>query len=282
MNWKVALSTSICLSQPLLEVLPRLKNAGFKLIEATALTSHLDYKDLDSVHKIRDEMDRLGMQTVSMHAPYSESIDLTMLRESDRKLSVEELLAAADALRVLGGTKLVVHAGSVNEDANKQKKERLKQSLHSLTEINNYCQKTGVELVIENMLGHLVGGREDELQWFLARLPRQNLGFCLDTGHAFLSGKLLKYVKIFAPYLALVHAHDNKGTYDDHLPPGEGKINWSQFLGALADAKFNGEIVIEVLSGKEDNSVLERTWQSICFLKDTCADKLCSINLEGG
>jgi len=267
MNWPIALSTGILLDQPLLEVLLQIKEAGFKLIEVTAHAMHFDYKDLDLVTRVRDKMDNLDLHTVSMHAPYGESIDLTMLDEGDRKRSVAEVTAAVDALRILGGTKLVVHAGSVVNEANKDIPGRMSQSLRSLTEIYGYCQRSNIKLVIENMLGHLVGGRNEELQWILKRLPQQNLAICLDTGHSFLAGNLQKSIRIFAPYLTLVHAHDNNGVYDDHLPPGEGKINWPQFLDALTGTGFGGEIVIEVQNKGEDSSILRQAWHSACFLK---------------
>lgn len=126
MNWNVALSSGIFLSQPLLQVLAPIREAGFKFVEVSAHAGHFDYQNLDLVTRIRAEMDRLGLHTVSVHAPYSESIDLTMLDESDRKRSVVAVEAAADALRILGGTKLVVHAGSIVDEANKQIPETLR------------------------------------------------------------------------------------------------------------------------------------------------------------
>jgi sugar phosphate isomerase/epimerase len=280
MNWKIALSTGIFLNKPLLGVLADIKESGFKLVEVSAHPVHFGYKNMDTVKKIRAEMDRLGLCTISMHAPYSELIDITMLRESDRKRSVAEVEAAIDALTVLGGSKLVIHAGSIVDEANEEIPERLSQSLRSLTEIYDYCLQSKIKLVIENMLGHLVGGRIEELQWILARLPQENIGVCIDSGHGFLGGNLMKSIKLFAPYLALVHAHDNNGTYDDHLPPGEGKIDWPQFLDALYGAGFGGEIVIEVQGNKKGRSLLKRARQSACFLKDCSRGKAYSVIID--
>ncbi len=279
MNWNVALSTGIFLSEPLPTILPRIRESGLRLIEVSAFTAHFDYKDLDLVQKTGDDMHKLGLRAISMHSPYSKEIDVTMLNEVDRKHSVAEIEIAIDALAILGGTKLVVHAGSEAEEANGQIPKRLSQSLRSLTEIYNYCQKRDIKLVIENMLGHLVGGRIQELQWILSRLPRQNVGVCLDSGHSFLAKNLLKAVRTFAPNLSLVHAHDNKGIYDDHLPPGEGKIDWPKFLDALAAARFEGDIVIEVLGGNGGRDVLERVRQSVVFLKDCSLGKTYSLDV---
>jgi sugar phosphate isomerase/epimerase len=280
MNWNIALSTGIFLNKPLLGILADIKEVGFKFVEVSARIGHFDYKNIDEVNKVRAEMDRLGLYTISMHAPYSESIDITMLQESDRKSSVAEVEAAIDALMVLGGSKLVIHAGSIVEEANEEILERLSQSLRSLTEIYDYCLQSKIKLVIENMLGHLVGGRIEELQWILARLPQENIGVCIDSGHGFLGGNLVNNIRAFAPYLALVHAHDNNGTYDDHLPPGEGKIDWPQFLYALYGTGFDGEIVIEVQHRKKGRSLLERARQSACFLRDCSRGKPYSVIID--
>lgn len=48
----------------------------------------------------------------------------------------------------------------------------------------------GVRLVLENMLSHLLLGREMDLHWFLKTLAPWRPGFCLDTSHAHLAGNL--------------------------------------------------------------------------------------------
>jgi sugar phosphate isomerase/epimerase len=55
------------------------------------------------------------------------------------------------------------------------------------------------------------------------------MGYFRELSLFFLAGNLLKNIKMFVPYLALVHAHDNNEVYDDHLLPGEGKIDWINF-----------------------------------------------------
>ena len=209
MSWDVTLSSGMFLRQPLLQVLALIGQAGFHRIQVSAFPSHFDYHDRDAISRVRQGMNGLGLRATSLHAAYSEEIDLTLLEEQQRLRAVAEVKAAADALAALGGSTLVLHAGSTAEKANQQVAWRLRQSVSSLEAIYNYCQKRSLNLALEDMLGHLVGGRTEELEWMLAQLPEQGVGFCLDRGHSFLARSLLERVRLFGPRPIMVHAHDN-------------------------------------------------------------------------
>ena len=43
-----------------------------------------------------------------------------------------------------------------------------------------------------------------------------------------------------------VHASDNRGRFDDHLPPGEGHIDWRDIRDSLRRAKFAGWVMLEL------------------------------------
>lgn len=274
LSWTVGLSTGIFLSEPLPKVLETIKATGFRTIEVTVSPLHFDYHNVDLAVRIRRELEGLGLKATSLHAPYSSIIDPTYLDEEYRRRAVAEIKAAAQALITLGGTKLVMHPGSESPEAKADIAPRLKQAAKSLKELHQYCQERGISLVLESMLGHLLGGSTIDLQWLLAQLPREGTGICLDTGHSYLAGSLLERVKLFAPQLMMLHAHDNNGVYDDHLAPGEGNIDWPSFIAALRQVNFKGEIVIEMSAGE---NALERARRSVAFLESCCRDKGCRL-----
>jgi len=83
----------------------------------------------------------------------------------------------------------------------------------------------GCRLVLENIyeetpdtLVQLVEGLDSE--WF---------GHCFDTGHWRLFGKrpMASWLDALGPQLFHLHLHDNRGQADDHLPLGEGIIDFS-------------------------------------------------------
>jgi sugar phosphate isomerase/epimerase len=48
-----------------------------------------------------------------------------------------------------------------------------------------------------------------------------------------------------------VHANDNFGEKDEHLPLGRGNIAWEDFFNVLEKHKYRGMVVIE-MTGIED------------------------------
>ena len=43
-----------------------------------------------------------------------------------------------------------------------------------------------------------------------------------------------------------MHANDNRGQFDEHLPPGEGAIDWRHIRETLEHVGFDGWIVLEL------------------------------------
>ena len=80
----------------------------------------------------------------------------------------------------------------------------------------------------------------------LGALQSTDIGICLDTGHAYLSGDLQTVAQKLAGHLFLIHASDNQGHYDDHLPPGDGAIQWQTFLQHLRLSGFRGAMMLEI------------------------------------
>jgi len=66
----------------------------------------------------------------------------------------------------------------------------------------------------------------------------------------------------------MVHANDNHGDRDSHLPPGEGSINWSTVIHELRDCRFDGTIILELAGGGSVDEVLDRARRGRRFLEE--------------
>jgi len=113
-----------------------------------------------------------------------------------------------------------------------------------------YAADCGVRIALENL---------QDTVWLLDRVLEEvgddpsetNLGVCIDTGHAHMShdaGRepVTNYLERYAGPLAHVHLHDNRGTSDEHLVPGDGSIDWPRVLRVLRTIGFSGTAVLEV------------------------------------
>jgi sugar phosphate isomerase/epimerase len=65
----------------------------------------------------------------------------------------------------------------------------------------------------------------------------------------------------------MIHASDNRGSYDDHLPPGRGNIDWPGFLRTLSQSRFGGTIMLEIAGRSETPQVLHEARMARQFLR---------------
>jgi sugar phosphate isomerase/epimerase len=119
-------------------------------------------------------------------------------------------------------------------------------SVEGLTEIWHLCRERGLKLVVETPLPHLLGGSIGDLEWILARIPAEGTGVCIDTSHTSLGGTLFAAIDRFSDRLVHIQASDNRGKHDDHLPPGEGIIDWPAVMRALERVDYRGLFLFEV------------------------------------
>ena len=63
----------------------------------------------------------------------------------------------------------------------------------------------------------------------MRRIPDQRIGVCLDFGHANYSRVAIHgWFDALCDRIGYLHLSDNNGAFDDHLPIGEGTINWGE------------------------------------------------------
>ncbi len=270
-DWAVGLSTGCFYRTDIFDCLEPIRNAGFGLIEICSHPDHLDYHDHDRVRAATEYIDTLGLEPFSFHAPFASHIDITSTNSQQRREAREELLRAAEAAALLGVRYFVIHPGP--EESNLPEHERL-QRMHNAAEVldivSQECRQRNVRLVLENMLPHLFSGHVRDLLWMLGAMKSIDIGVCLDTGHAHLSGDLLTVAHKLSGHLRMVHASDNRSDRDDHLPPGDGDIDWHQFIDQLDRLRFDGTIMLEI-AGKpsgDPNEVLDGARRARRYLRD--------------
>lgn len=77
------------------------------------------------------------------------------------------------------------------------------------------------------------------------------VGLCLDIGHWYSfsegvkHGNLEQWLDGFAPLLRHLHLHDNDGSTDQHLGPGQGEIPWEAFFAGLSKRGLTPSVTFE-------------------------------------
>lgn len=111
-------------------------------------------------------------------------------------------------------------------------------------------------------------GNTSDILWILDALNGIEVGVCFDTGHAFLSGEMANLIRKLAGHLKMVHAHDNRGHFDDHLPPGDGSLDWQPFLRQLMQGGFQGALILEMAGTPDANATLANARRGRSFLRE--------------
>jgi sugar phosphate isomerase/epimerase len=85
------------------------------------------------------------------------------------------------------------------------------------------------------------------LKRLLAAVHSPYLGYCLDAGHSQLfSGEQIgEWIEVLAPWLLEIHLHDNHGKADEHLPVGQGKIDFAGIFALLKKKNLDPIYTIE-------------------------------------
>lgn len=271
---EIGISTGFFYEQDLIETLPIIHQAGFKFIELWAGASgwgqytHYNWHERKYTMELKKKLQEFGMRVWSVHAPFSETMDLSNLVEQQRKSAVEECCKLIETLKILQSEILVIHPAVKTFDLkdSQLKEKRIAQAKKSVGEIAETARAEGCRIAIENLLPHILGGETEVLFQLLKDRQGDSLGICFDSSHANLwkEPKVEAYLKTVSPYLMATHFSDNYGLYDDHHPPGDGEINWKGILQILKESGYQGVFMLEVLGesrSRDPSEILPTTYQ---------------------
>lgn len=251
---EIGISTGFLYNKSIYEVLPLIKDAGFTAIEVWASAPHdgkyihFNWHEKHDIEELFNRSRDTGLKIHSLHAPFSDTLNIAAIDENMRKNAVSETIRAMEALKNLGGSILTVHPAS-DEGQPHERGKGFAQSRRSLEEIAAFAREMGLQIALENQLPHILGGDVPTLLSLIEGFPRDLAGICFDTSHANLihSQSVDNTFRQVAELVKALHISDNTGRHDDHSAPGEGIINWPPFIHALRQANYNGVFMLEVI-----------------------------------
>jgi sugar phosphate isomerase/epimerase len=273
-EWPIALSTGCFYRRPIFEVLEAVHAAGFRQIEVCSFSAHLNYHNQSEVRRAGERMRSLQLRPFSFHAPFADRIDITSLNGEVREAAVQELMTACESAAIMGCENIVLHPGP--ERAGRPPEEEFLQQMHhageSLNRVAARCCELGVQLLLENMLPHLLFGHVRDMMYLLGEINTCYVGTCLDTGHAHLARELGVVIQKLSGHLKMVHVNDNRGDSDAHMVPGDGTIDWPWVISELRRNEFHGTLVLELAGSDHESTeqVLSRAMRARDFMERVC------------
>ncbi|MFH0796079.1 MAG: sugar phosphate isomerase/epimerase family protein [Candidatus Omnitrophota bacterium] len=262
---ELCVSTFICYKESLTELLPVFAKSGVKNLELWGAFSfgselHFPYWKPGFIETFQKVLVQNGLQANTLHAPFSEILDLSTRNERHRIAAVEEVKRAANIFRKLPEAKtVIVHPGGFITNPDREK-ERLNQSRKSITELASFLSGLKLNLAVENMLPELIAWTYSDLEFLTEGLP--NTGICLDTGHAFISGNLKELIREFGENIITYHISDTFDSQDRHLLPYEGSVDWDYFKKTALDNKEPALLTFETRTRGELKKALKEVTSS--------------------
>jgi sugar phosphate isomerase/epimerase len=254
--------------KPLLKEMEEIGEMGFDYAELTMDPPEATpQKILNQKRSIKELLSRYKMGIVG-HLPTF--VWISDLYESLRKVSLQENYDALEAGSALGIEKMVLHPGPIT-GLGKLLLDRAKgYGIESLEAILKKAANLGVTLCIENMFpqAHFLS-QPHEFQSVFEAFPELRL--TLDIGHANLGGgknKSSEFIQRYGYRIGHVHANDNFGKQDNHLPIGAGIIDFGRILRELKEAQYDETITLEVFSRDRDylkisKEKIKRMWEAL-------------------
>jgi sugar phosphate isomerase/epimerase len=182
-----------------------------------------------------------GLKT-TIHAPF---LDLNpgaldpQIREVTRR-RFRQVFQAAEQLKP---RVIVFHPGYDEIRYGGSRINWLKNSIAFWSEFIPAAKELGCIIAIENIFEK----EPSTLRGLLEAIDEPCFRHCFDVGHwnMFCTGTLEEWFAELGPFIAESHIHDNSGQADDHLPPGEGQIDFTRLFTLLKQSAPDSVLTIE-------------------------------------
>jgi sugar phosphate isomerase/epimerase len=118
----------------------------------------------------------------------------------------------------------------------------------------------GLDYLLHPSIGVLCSTTDGFLH-FHAAVDRENLRFNLDTANFYLQRDHLPMALIrLGAHVDYIHLADNRGLRPEHLPLGEGAIDWETFFETTARTGFAGRFGIDIGGAESEVADLDRSY----------------------
>jgi sugar phosphate isomerase/epimerase len=269
------LSTHLFLNQRLHPgLLDLAARSGAQGVEVFAARQHFDYGDRGHVTELGNWFRSNRLKPYSLHAPLfpdremgragAPAVNVLHPEKARRIDAMDEIKRALESAEVIPFSNLVLHLGERTDGWSQRSVEY---AINALEHLGAFAHPLGVRLLVENLQSEPT--TPEHLLTILDLGHLNNVGICMDMGHAHIMSSVEQAIGTLGNRIASVHVHDNHGIKDEHLWPGEGTIDWPKSVGALQALKAPPAAVLEIhYSLNGDGATLQEKIQKSFALFD--------------
>jgi sugar phosphate isomerase/epimerase len=231
--------------------------SGAQAVEIFAARQHFDYTSREQVAEMAAFFRSNPLTAWSMHAPLypdlemgrsgAPAVNLLHTEKARRIAAMDEIKRALETAEQIPFRNLVVHLGERNDEWSPRSVEH---AFTALEHLGAFARPLGVRPLVENLLSEPT--TPEHLVEILASGHLDQIGVCLDLGHAHITVGVPAAIATLGARIVQVHAHDNHGLKDEHLFPGDGTIDWPAAATSLNALAAPPAVVLELSSKLPD------------------------------
>jgi len=234
---------------PVVDEIRAIADLGFDYLELTLDPPEAHHEKIREQEKaIVQALADCGLGLVCHMPTFVYLADLT---PRIREASLLEMQDAFHAAAALHPQKVVLHPPFISGMGPLVMDRSKKIAMENLEIIVLEAGRLGLNVCIENMFSRYPGWTEPK-DFFPIFEKFPALRLTLDIGHAHIESKrgdrILAFIEAFGSRIGHVHASDNQGKADDHLPIGVGTIDFNRIVRALKKAGYDDTITLEIFS----------------------------------
>jgi len=254
--------------------LDTLTKAGAEAIEIFGNRRHFDYTSRAQVKEIGEWFRGNPTPAWALHAPLraegegdsergtAPSINVVHVEKSRRIDSMDEVKRALEAAEQVPFSHLILHLGDRGDTWSPR---TLEHAMTAVEHLRAFARPLGVQILLENLEKNEVAEPQNLME-ILSVGHFDDIGICLDVGHAHLGDGILPAIDTMGARIRSVHVHDNLGDKDAHLWPGDGTIVWPETMQALGALARPPAAVLEIHPTLENTEGtlpdrFQRTWE---------------------
>lgn len=223
--------------------------------------SDLDQIDLARIDLTAQQLAEADIRP-TIHAPF---LDLNpgALDSLVRRITFQRMLQTLRIADRLHAHLVVVHPGFDHWRYPGMEDLWLDNALGFFIELLNRTADSGCRLAIENIYETTPA----TLVKLVDRVDSCRFGHCFDVGHWHLFGQesMPAWLKAISARLFHLHLHDNQGVADDHLPVGNGQIDFPLLFNIISQLTRLPSITLEAHQPEDLRRSLRQTasiWRS--------------------
>lgn len=234
------------------EEIREISSLGFDYMELAMDPPRCDADALR--HKVQDLRQRLSDNGLGLVCHLPAFVSTADLTRRIREASLEENKEGLEIAAALHADIVVLHPAFLMGLGLLVKELSQRHAMEALSCIMGKARALGLRVALENMFprsGSMI--TPQDFSPVMEAFP--DMGITLDTGHANIKGgtkRAVEFIRAYPERIWHLHASDNWGRRDDHLPLGAGTVDFRSLVAELKAIGYDERVTFEVFSPDRD------------------------------